>query len=289
MCYTEPMIIYIDILFITNLMMDSLLLGATSVLAGRRLRGWRLAVSASAGSAVGCILFFVTVPSWLMLLLKFLIPAGMVLLAFSWESSVMYAKTVVVHLCCNLLFGGGMFAFYSFTVAGSRMLTANGVYYMELPLWLLLLFSFGSYGACRLFFHWMDGRREKRFIHTLTVDGRDLPALLDSGNSLYDPLSLTAVGLCQWDSVELPEEVLRAALHRDPSALPRLNQSYPALKLRLIPYRDAAGGETLIYAYRPQSLRVDGVEQRGLIGITLQPLSADGRFKALLHRDWSSP
>lgn len=283
------MIIYIDILFLTNFMMDALLLAVTALMAGRILCGWRLFLSAAAGGVAGCMIFFTSLPAPILLILKFLLPAGMILSAFPWEHWRLYAKTVVVHLSCHLLYGGGMFAFYSFTDAGSKMLSANGVYYMDLPLWLLLVFAFGSYGLCRLFFHWMDGRRERCHLRVLTVDGCDIPALLDTGNSLYDPVSLTAVTVCQWDCLTLPEEVLRAALHRDPSALPQLSEQYPALKLRLIPYTDATGASTLLYAYRPQSIRVDGVERQGLIAITLQPLSADGRFKAILHRDWSLP
>jgi stage II sporulation protein GA (sporulation sigma-E factor processing peptidase) len=134
----------------------------------------------------------------------------------------------------------------------------------------------------------LERRKEKSFLHTLKVEGQTLLALLDTGNSLYDPITLLPVILCQWDSLPLPEELLQATLHKDASALPRLSKQFPHLKLRLLPYTDATGARTLIYAFRPRELSVDGIERQALIGITLQPLSPDNRFQALLHRDWSN-
>ena len=288
LCYTKGMVIYVDILFFTNFMMDAFLLATTALTAGRSVISWRMLSAAAVGAVSGCLLFFAVLPLPVMILIKLAIPAVLLLIAFPFERLSSYARTALIYLAAHLLFGGGMFAFYAFTDAGSRMRAVNGIYYMDLPLWLLLLLSFGFYGLARVFFHLLGRRKEKSFLHTLTVDSRTLLALLDTGNSLYDPITLLPVILCQWDSLNLPEEVLRAVVHRDSAALPALSRKYPALKLRLLPYTDATGARTLIYAFRPKQLKIDGQERSALIGITLQPLSPDGRFQALLHRDWSN-
>lgn len=282
------MVIYVDILFFTNFIMDTLLLATTALVAGRRIVGWRLLLAAAAGALGGCLLFFAAWPLPLTILSKLLLPAALLLIAFPFERLSTYGRTALVYFSAHLLFGGGMFAFYAFTDAGSHMRAANGVYYMDLPLWLLLLLAFGFYGLVRGFFHLLDRRKERSFLHTLTVEDQELLALLDTGNSLYDPITLLPVILCQWDSLKLPEELLRAVIHNDAAALPALTAQYPELKLRLLPYTDATGARTLIYAFRPKILKVDGCERAGLIGLTVQPLAPDGRFQALLHRDWSN-
>ncbi len=281
------MVIYVDILFFTNFIMDTLLLATTALIAGRRVVPRRLLLGAAAGAFFGCLLFFTNLSLPVMILLKLAVPAAILLLAFPFERLSSYGRTALIYLAAHLLFGGGMYAFYAFTDAGSHIRAVNGVYYMDLPLWLLLLLSFGFYGLARGFFYLLNHRKEKSFLHTLTIEEHSLLALLDTGNSLYDPITLLPVILCQWDSVPLPEPLLQAALHKDASALPRLSKEYPHLKLRLLPYTDATGARTLIYAFHPKSLKVDGIERDALIGITLQPLSPDGRFQALLHRDWS--
>ena len=281
------MVIYVDILLFTNFMMDTLLLATAALIAGRRIIGWRLLSGAAVGALFGCLLFFTPLHPLLALLWKLLLPVGLLLIAFPFERLSSFGRTGLIYLAVHLLFGGGMYAFYAFTDAGSRIRAANGIYYMDLPLWLLLLLAFGFYGLTRGFFYLLERRKEKTFLHTLTVDGQNILALLDTGNSLYDPISLLPVILCQWDCLELPEPVLRAALHKDASALPRLTKEFPQLKLRLLPYTDATGGRTLIYAFRPKELKIDGLAREALIGITLHPLSPDGRFTALLHRDWS--
>lgn len=282
------MVIYVDILFFTNFIMDTLLLATTALIAARKLNPWRLLTAAAVGALFGCLLFFARLPFAVMLLLKFAVPAAILLLAFPFERLLSYGRTALIYFSAHLLFGGGMYAFYAFTDAGSHICASNGVYYMDLPLWLLLLLSFGFYGLTRGFFHLLNLRKEKSFLHTLTVDGQDLLALLDTGNSLYDPISLKPVILCQWDCLSLPEEILQAILHNDSAALPRLSKQFPHLKLRLLPYTDATGARTLIYAFSPKNLLIDHIQRDALIGITLQPLSPDGRFQALLHRDWSN-
>ncbi|MBQ8600874.1 MAG: sigma-E processing peptidase SpoIIGA [Clostridia bacterium] len=282
------MIIYVDILFFTNFLMDTLLLATTALIAGRKVRPWRLLGAAAAGALFGCLLFFAALPAALLFLIKIAIPAGLILLAFPFERFSSYGRTALTFLAANLLFGGGMYAFYAFTDAGSHMRTANGIYYMDLPLWLLLLLSFGFYALARGFFHLLDQRKEKNYLHTLTVDGTDLLALLDTGNSLYDPISLLPVVLSEWDALPLPEELLRAVLHQDATALPVLLEQFPHLHLRLLPYTDATGARTLLYAYKPKELKIDGQERAALIALTLQSLSPDRRFQALLHRDWSN-
>ncbi len=282
------MVIYVDILFFTNFLMDTLLLATTALIAGRRVRPWRLLGGAAVGALLGCLLFFAELSPLLLFFSKLLIPALSVVLAFPFERLSSFGRTALIFLAANLLFGGGMYAFYAFTDAGSHIREANGVYYMDLPLWLLLLLSFGFYGLARGFFHFLDRRKEQSFLHTLTVDGTDLLALLDTGNSLYDPISLLPVILTDWDALPLPEALLRAVVHQDSSALPALTEQFPHLHLRLLPYTDATGARALIYAFRPQELKIDGQERAALIALTLQTLSPDRRFQALLHRDWSN-
>lgn len=282
------MVIYVDILFFTNFLMDALLLATTALIGNRKIVPWRMLSAAAVGALFGCFTFFMSGAWPLLLLMKLAVPSAALLLAFPFERLLSYGRTLFIFFCANLLFGGGMYAFYALTDAGSHMRFANGVYYMDLPLWLLLTLSFGFYGLARAFFLLVNRRREKSFLHTLTVDGDTLLALLDTGNSLYDPITLLPVILCEWDSLSLPEPVLRAVLHSDASALPVLNEAYPALRLRLLPYTDATGARILIYAFKPKSLRVDGAERTALIGVVVQSLSPDGRFQALLHRDWSN-
>lgn len=267
--------------------MDTLLLAVTALIADRKIPPWRLLTGAAVGAFCGCLLFFATLPSALMPVIKLTLPALLLLITFPYERLSTFGRTLLIYIAAHCLFGGGMYAFYAFTDAGSRIRTANGVYYMDLPLWLLLALAFGFYGFTRLFFHLLNRTKERSFLHSLQVDDRTLLALLDTGNSLYDPITLLPVILCQWDSIDLPDAVFQAVLHSDAAALPRLNELFPQLKLRLLPYTDASGKRILIYAYRPKRLEVDGIPRRALIGITLHPLSEDQRFQALLHRDWS--
>lgn len=281
------MVIYADILFFTNFLMDALLLATTAILSDRKAIPWRMALGAGVGALFGCLLFYQRIHWLLLFSLKATIPALVLWIAFPFETRLSYFKSLLLFLGVHLLFGGGMYGFYALTDAGSKMRQANGIYYMEIPLWLLLLMAFCFYGLSRLFFHVLDQRKQKNFLHTLVVNSTPLQALLDTGNALYDPLTLKPVIICQWDALPLPEDLLQAVLHQDASALPNLCEKYPHLHLQLLPYTDIGGKRILIYGFRPHELTIDGTPHRAIIGLTLQPLSPDNRFQALLHRDWS--
>ena len=117
---------------------------------------------------------------------------------------------------------------------------------------------------------------------------RNVRALIDTGNSLQDPITLAPVIIVEAQMLQdcLPEELLQAVRRRDSGALEQLAGQYPRLRCRLLPYRGLQGEGHLLFALRPEWIRrlPDGkpVEQV-LLGLTASPLCADGSYHALLH------
>ncbi len=285
------MTVYVDLLFAVNLMINTLLLAATAALAGERLRRLRL-LSAAALGALYCVLMFFPQADWAFALgMRLATGAVMVWVGVPTHGLWRYLRALLFFYVSLVTFGGGMYLFYTFTAAGARMVYSNGIYYIDLPLWLLLALSFLFYGMIRLaaFLRQKQHPVEGLVEVEIALDGafRNVRALIDTGNSLQDPLTLAPVMIVEAAALEgcLPEELLQAVKREDSGALEALSRRHRELKCRLLPYHGIQGGGRLLFALRPDWIRrlPDGkpVEQV-LLGLTAARLDGMGEYRALL-------
>ena len=129
------MTVYVDLLFIVNLMMNTLLLAATCALAGERLHRGRL-LSAAALGALYCVLMFFPRADWAFALgLRLVTGAVMVWIGVPTHGILRFLKALLFFYITLGVFGGGMYLFYSFTAVGAQMVYSNGIYYIDLPVW----------------------------------------------------------------------------------------------------------------------------------------------------------
>lgn len=265
-------IIYIDSLFISELLADYLLCLGTGRLCALPLRRGRYLLAALFGACFSVLVFlpglgFLAKPGW-----KLLAGGSIGLLAFGWGRK---------GLGCT-----GAFLLLSAALGGAAWALELSFGPLRLDIKLLSLFFFISYSLLKLLFS-SSGAPGKRAYCRVEIEllGRstEISALVDSGNCLKDPLSGLAVLLVS-PEVLLPllpgcEQLLSGD---DPVELMSLAHELPSLKgrLRLIPYK-GLGGEGLLPVLRPQSLRINGRPCKDrLLGISPQAKGAG--FEAIL-------
>ncbi len=285
------MTIYVDLLFLLNLIVNYLLLAAGGILRKRRLRRARLLAAAVVGALYGVFVFFprMSVMAWGGL--RLLTGAGLVAIAFPPKSPRGFLGDVGAFFAMLAAYGGGMYLFYAFTAAGAEMVYSNGVYYVDLPLWALLALSFGFYGVIRLI-AFLQNRRAPResFVDVeLRCLGRyrALKGMTDTGNALQDPLTLAPVVIAETRALKgmLPDDLLDAA-GGGAERLEEIAGRYGKLRCRLVPFRSVDGQSRMVLAVRPDWIRrlPDGEPVENVVlGLTDIPLSADGSFEILLH------
>ena len=126
---------------------------------------------------------------------------------------------------------------------------------------------------------------------TVTLNGRTvrLDALVDTGNTLADPLSDAKVLVAEWEAVRglfdaaLPvEEALR-----DPvEGAAALAAALGAQRVRMIPYRSVGVSSGMLLAVRVDGAVIGGrVEERLLVALCPGKLSANGNYTALVGAD----
>lgn len=286
------MTIYVDLLFLLNLIINYLLLAGSAVLSGAPLKRLRLATGAALGALYSVFVFFPNIGFLAWTGTRILTGAALTAVAIPVKSARMYFKALLYFYISLLIFGGGMYLFYAFTAAGAQMVYSNGVYYVDMPLWLLLALSFAFYGLIRLIAFLQNRRASGARFEDVEIcilgKYRVLRGFLDTGNALQDPLTLYPVLIVHADALRgiLPQSMLDAVRQERFESLETLREHYGKLKCRFIPYRGIGGESRLIFAVRPDWVRryPDGKPVENVVlGLVASPLSEDGSFEMLLH------
>lgn len=265
-------VVYIDEAFALNAVMDYLLLLAAGRLAGVPLPRVRLAVSAAVGGVVAALLLL---PSWSFLshpLCKLAVGVTLPLLAFGGSAGLL--RVSLIFFGVSAAFGGGVLA---------------------LQLWLgapiipdcktLLL----SAAGCYCFFTAVlrrSGRHIGRELAPaiLELGGRKcaLTVLLDTGNTLTDPITGRGVLVAQGDAVAelfpVGEAPTQAELNDPITAMEHRGKGW-----RLLPYRAVGVSHGLLLAVRVDSAQVRAERIEGLL-VALSPTSVSdgGGYNALM-------
>ena len=279
-------VVYIDALFLLNLIVNYLLLLAAAKLAGEPLRRLRLAAGAALGGLYAAAIFFPGMGFLTHPLCKLGAAVLMLLTGFGGSRRLLRVTLVFFGLSCA--FGGGIFAI---GLLGGRGLTLrNGVLYSVMDLRILLLSAAVCYAVLTLVFRRTarHGRREV-LPAVLILEGRRVAvnALVDTGNTLTDPVTGRSVMVAEGSRLSplLPgERVLDEKALRDPvGTLERLSRGGRGRRFRLLPYQ-AVGVECgMLLALRLDDARVGAEDYGGiLVALSPNPVSDGGGYSALI-------
>ena len=203
-------------------------------------------------------------------------------------------KAVFAALIAFAAYGGerralrctGVFLALSAALGGALWALELNFGYIRLDLRLLTVFFLLAYAALRFIFSasaHVSGRSLRLMeIHMFSRSCR-LTAMVDSGNCLTDPVSGAPVAVvCPQALKELFGSAGSLLEINDPVELLSSSSAFPELKgrLRLIPF-SALGGRGLLPVFKPDSLLIDGREDRDRL-VAISPKAAGAGFDGII-------
>ncbi len=276
-------IIYIDTLFLLNTLVDYLLLLASARVAGEPLYRLRFLLGAVVGGlyAVSIFLFpFLQAPMYKLLLYLLII-----LLAFGRSRRLL--RQSLIFLALTFAFAGGILAI---SLLGGQGLTfSNGVLYSPMDLKMVLLSAAGCYGLLTLLFR-NFGKHSAVTGELLTLtlilkhDTLNFPVLLDTGNTLTDPITGHSVPVVEANLVTpfFPANFSTTQFSNPILCLQALAGTSLEKRVRLLPYK-AVGVQGLLLALRVDALQLEGIPQKEtLVAISPTTLSDGGNYHGLI-------
>lgn len=253
--------LYIDIFFLTNFMMDTLLLLALKNVLKCPVRNGRVFLGGVAGAALTCLIVAVPMPG----VFKFLLYHGgisvvMIRGGLNIRSRAGFCRAFCLLYVLAFLMGGILEALRPWIRTGSLFFAAAaGVYYILSGIW---------QGMVSL------RERQKKICQViLSTKQRKyrVCALIDTGNGLQDPVSGD------------PVSVLDPACAKE-----MLNEEQDGIQIRYIPYRTVGGDgvmpvfraeEMVIFLMREEKIQVPAP----LIGICEGEISGQEDYQMILH------
>ena len=273
-------VVYIDLLFLLNLIANYLLLLAAGRIAGAALVRWRIGLGSAAG-ALYAVLVFLPKLEWLAFgPCKLACGVLMILIAYGGERYLL--RLTVLFFGASAALAG---AVLGLELLGSVSLTLeHGVFYSRMDLRLLLLLFVACYFVLSLFFRRTGrhvGRELVRLEVTMEAGAASLTALVDTGHSLTDSVTNRPVVVAEaralagllpsWADAAQPVQ----SLERCHAAGSR--------QARLVPYRAVGVEHGLLLALRTQGVKADG-KPLGPLLVALSPGPVDdgGTYHALI-------
>lgn len=273
------MVIYADILFITNLYVDFLLLYCVKAFLHLKTGTIRLLFGALAGALCSLSALLPGIPPAVSLLTGIIGAALTTAAAFLPLKAGMYIKATASFWVLSFCFAG-FFLFLCNFLSPKNLAVINGNVYFNLSPLMLFGMTLAAYLLLCLFRRFFvrsePGIRFARIRITHNGNSAELFAKADTGNSLHEPFS------------GLPVLIAEAAAVKDimpEAAASFLNGSDPTGKIRLIPYDGITGGG-ILPAFKPDDARFHKSTKpfACYIAVCEKKLSA-GQFNALFNPD----
>lgn len=294
--------IYLDVLFLENLVINYLILLVTAKLAKCRTSNLRMFLGALTGAAYAVLLILAPdMKVYYTPVAKVILSLFIVAIAFWPEKVTAFFKTLAAFYLSSFLFAGAAFAFLYFNRSGGFV--RNGIVYV---FWqsqgTLILFSVITvFIIIRIFWDIVQSRmlREKLLIPVkISFESRntEIEALVDTGNSLHDPLTNLPVVVVEFKAIRdiLPEEIksIFDSSHEDDllHATQMIAGTHWMSRFRLIPFTSLGKENGMLIGFKPDYIEIgENDERRGIheviIGIYNRALSKNEQYRALLSPD----
>jgi stage II sporulation protein GA (sporulation sigma-E factor processing peptidase) len=299
------MVFYMDLIFLTNFLIDATILTTTAWARTIRVHPWRIVAASFIGAAYVVMMLFPFLSFLFTFMIKIVFSLLMIITAFGFGSLQHFLRNTATFYVINFVAAGGIFGIHYFLQSQSEVM--NGImftysggagFHLQIGLWFTLI----VFAAMMVLYKgaWRSSKQResvtKYFAEVLiSIDGFETrcTGLIDTGNQLYDPLTRTPVMVMEaseWKD-QLPESWMKRIREA------QVEQIVTALgtdefvwqdRLRLVPYRGVNKGTQFMLALKPDKVVITHnnatIEaQKVLIGLDGGKLCSDGSYQAIIH------
>jgi len=293
------MYVYIEYLLLENMIINFIILYVTGILTRTKTSKARLFISSLLGSLYLFYLFFPNTEFMGKFIIKFSISILMIVVAFNPEKFNLFLKQISVFYFISFIFAGTTIGLYY--ILNSNIVLSNISFHTSKELIRFLIIGIGlSTILIRYIFKYHRVKMNKEnFLTRVTINLNNrrvnLVALIDTGNSLKEPITQKPVIIAEYKAVEpiLPDKLKK--LYRDNkefdlNAIGKIMEEIGnEIKLRLIPYKSIGNENGILIGFKPDSVNVylnDEIKKMKddiIVAIYNNKLANDEQYNGLLH------
>ncbi len=294
--------IYAEYLILENIIINYIILYVTGRFTRTDTNKIRLSLASLIGALYTLVVFFPSLKFMVNVIVKLAISVLIIIVAYNPSRMYSFLKLFVTFYVVSFAFAGAALALFYFI--DIEAFVQGGIFYIKsLPIGkfplktlvvavvlssILLKFSWGYIQSIM--------SRDKAFIPiSISLNNKvvELMALMDTGNSLKDPISDTPVIVAEFYAIKelLPKNVQNIFLKYSENNLEIItdimSKATQDIKFRLIPFKSLGSENGMMLGFKPDNVILKDEDEKILsnivVGIYNNTLSSDNKYMALLH------
>ena len=290
------MTIYIDVVFIENLIMNYIILFATSIIIKIKVKHIRLILASILGAIYSIIAYMSILEMYSSVILKIILSVIIVYIAYNPQNVKNMWKYLVIFYMTSFVFGGAAFALI-YIVKPQDILMKNGLFLGTYPLKTIILGTIVEFVVIVTSFKLVKSKISKKDMFcTIKININkveiETKAMIDTGNLLKEPISNTPVIVVEHTLLYdcMPKEILNNLeniLGGDFENISEEVKNKYISKLKVIPFSSLGKQNGMLIGIKPEEVTVINDENENkinnvIIGIYNKSLTKRGEYRALI-------
>lgn len=288
------MTLYVDIIFLENMVMNSIILLATGVIMKTPIKIIRNMISSIIGSIYAIIIYISRLEIYSNVFLKLALSFAIVYIAFNPPNIKSFLKHLIIFYLTSFTFGGVAFALLYF-VSPKNIVMQDGVLIGTYPMKIILTGGIIGFAIITISFKNIKGRITRKDMYCnvrICSDNKEanVTAIIDTGNFLKDPITKTPVIVIEKGKLHpiFPDIILENTVNIINGKNIELGEY--SSKIRVIPFKSLGKENGMLLGIKIDEIEVNYQDithtlKNIIVGIYNGNLSRSGKYSGLVGMD----
>ena len=293
------MYIYAEYLLLENLAINYIILYVTRKITRTNTKSIRLFIGALIGSLYTLVLFFPSLKFMTKFSMKILISILIIIVAFNPEKIKALIKLISTFYLISFIFAGASLGIF-FIITNEQLNDIRSFVIKDFPLQMLGIGIFFSIALIKNIFRYYQKKTvANNYLTNVSISlnnkKADFTALIDTGNSLKEPISDKPVIVAEYKVLkEILPDTIGEIYSKDgnlclDSITDIMRNTEEEIRFRLIPFKSIGKNNGILLGFKPDEITIEDfenkrkVEEDVLVAIYNSKLSSEDDYSGLLH------
>lgn len=284
--------IYIDLIFLENLIMNFIIIYATSIILKIKPKIIRVVISSIIGSIYAIIAYITELSIYTSIISKMILAIVMVYTAFNPQNIKNMWKQVVIFYLTSFVFGG-VALYLIYFIKPQNVFIKNGIFVGEYVLKVIFLGAIMAFVIIKISIEFIKTKINAKDMFCkikIELNGNEVEtrAMIDTGNFAKEPITNTPVVIVESSLLDkvLPKEILKNLDNILAGSLEGIQEEYIS-KLRCIPFSSLGKQNGMLLGIKADEIIVEKEEENKIfknviIGLYDKSLTKRGEYRALI-------
>lgn len=287
--------IYIDVIFLENLIMNSIILYATAIILKIKPKMIKIIISSAIGSIYAIITYITEIEIYTSVILKTILAIIIVYIAFNPQNLKKMLKEVAIFYLTSFVFGGATL-YLIYYIKPQEIFIKNGMFVGTYILKVILLGGIFALIIIKISSKIIKDKITPKDIYCnikIKIDNKiiETKGMIDTGNLVKEPITNTPVVILESTLLEkaLPTIILNNLeniLSGDLSQIPKEIQEKYISKLRCIPFSSLGKQNGMLLGIKADEVKIEkeeeNIRKNVIIGIYNKALTKRGEYNGLI-------